>query len=188
MSDKEKAVKHLLMLAMCPGNPAECTYKDACKHRTYGSECAKKLRDDYGYVLDDLTEIFDAKSTIDKSEYSLEQHVTEILREIGVPAGVVGYRYLREAIILTVHDASITGYMHKALYPNVADAFGTTSSRVARAIRYAIELAWERGNIEVLHEYFGYTVSLNKDKPTNAEFIAMIADHIRLSLDNKSTE
>lgn len=183
MSDREKAVKHLLMLAMCPGNPAGCAYKDICKHRMYGSECAKKLRNEYGYVLDDITEIFGTSNAHDKSERNLEQSVTNILREIGVPASIVGYRYLREAIILAVHDPCIINHMHKVLYPSVADTFGTTPSRAERGIRYAIELSWDRGDIELLHKYFGYTISRNKDKTTNAEFIAALADHIRLSLE-----
>lgn len=110
----------------------------------------------------------------------LEARVTEIIHEIGVPAHIKGYQYLREAIILTINDMDIINAVTKVLYPEVAKKFGTTPSRVERAIRHAIEVAWDRGDIEVLQKFFGYTVSNIKGKPTNSEFIAMIADCLSL--------
>ena len=110
----------------------------------------------------------------------LEGVVTEIIHEIGVPAHIKGYQYLREAIILTIRDMDMINAVTKVLYPEVARRFDTTPSRVERAIRHAIEVAWDRGDIEVLQRFFGYTVSNIKGKPTNSEFIAMIADHLSL--------
>ena len=115
-----------------------------------------------------------------RSEASLEAMVTDIIHEIGVPAHIKGYQYLREAIILTINDMDIINAVTKVLYPTVAKKFGTTPSRVERAIRHAIEVAWDRGDIETLQKFFGYTVSNIKGKPTNSEFIAMIADCLSL--------
>ena len=111
---------------------------------------------------------------------SLESQVTAIIHEVGVPAHIKGYQYLREAIIIVVKDMDVINAVTKVLYPAVAKRFGTTASRVERAIRHAIEVAWDRGDLETLQKYFGYTVSNAKGKPTNSEFIAMIADRIRL--------
>lgn len=116
---------------------------------------------------------------------NLEAVVTDIIHEIGVPAHIKGYQYLREAIILTINDMDMINAVTKVLYPEVAKKFATTPSRVERAIRHAIEVAWDRGDIETLQKFFGYTVSNIKGKPTNSEFIAMIADN--LSLRRKQT-
>ena len=113
----------------------------------------------------------------------LKNRVTEMIHEIGVPAHVKGYPYLREAILLSVEDMDIINSVTKKLYPAVARCYHTTPSRVERAIRHAIELAWDRGDLETLQKYFGYTVSNSKGKPTNSEFIAMIADRIALRQD-----
>ena len=110
----------------------------------------------------------------------LESTVTAIIHEIGVPAHIKGYQYLREAIMITVEDMDVINAVTKVLYPEVAKRFGTTASRVERAIRHAIEVAWDRGDLETLQKYFGYTVSNAKGKPTNSEFIAMIADRLQL--------
>ena len=115
-------------------------------------------------------------------EKRLDTMVTEIIHEIGVPAHIKGYQYIREAIMLTVKDMDLINAVTKALYPMVARCYHTTPSRVERAIRHAIEVAWDRGDIEVLQKYFGYTVSNIKGKPTNSEFVALIADKIRLRL------
>ena len=115
----------------------------------------------------------------------MERQVTAIIHEIGVPAHIKGYQYLREAIGLAVADMEIINAVTKVLYPAVAKKFGTTASRVERAIRHAIEVAWDRGDLETLQKYFGYTVSNAKGKPTNSEFIAMIAD--RLQLERRKT-
>ncbi len=116
-----------------------------------------------------------------RTDAELEGRVTDIIHEIGVPAHIKGYQYLREAIVLTVNDMEMINAVTKVLYPAVARKFETTPSRVERAIRHAIEVAWDRGDIEVLQKYFGYTVSNIKGKPTNSEFIAMIADSLLLS-------
>lgn len=117
---------------------------------------------------------------------SIQARVTEVIHEIGVPAHIKGYQYLREAIICAIEDMEVINAITKVLYPKVAKAFGTTPSRVERAIRHAIEVAWDRGDIETLQKYFGYTVSNSKGKPTNSEFIALISD--RLLLQIKSEE
>ena len=114
------------------------------------------------------------------SRSSLETQVTVIIHQIGVPAHIKGYQYLREAILIAVEDMDVINAVTKVLYPEVAKRFGTTSSRVERAIRHAIEVAWDRGDLETLQRYFGYTVSTSKGKPTNSEFIAMIADRLQL--------
>lgn len=111
---------------------------------------------------------------------NLEIVITENLHQIGVPAHVKGYRYVREAIKITIENPEMLNSVTKVLYPTVAKTFKSTSSRVERAIRHAIELAWDRGDVDVLNAYFGYTIQCNRGKPTNSEFIAMVADKIRL--------
>lgn len=118
--------------------------------------------------------------------YDLLTQVTDIIHDIGVPAHIKGYQYLREAIIMTVHDIEVINAVTKILYPGVAKKYQTTASRVERAIRHAIEVAWDRGNVETLQSVFGYTVSNIKGKPTNSEFIAMIADKLRLENNRKA--
>lgn len=113
---------------------------------------------------------------------SLEMRVTEIIHQIGVPAHIKGYQYLRDAILMAIEDEDIINAVTKRLYPAVAKKHATTSSRVERAIRHAIEVAWDRGDVDTLNAYFGYTVNTGRGKPTNSEFIAMIADKFRLQL------
>ena len=113
-------------------------------------------------------------------EHDLEKDVTEIIHEIGVPAHIKGYQYLREAIMMAVEDVEMLNSITKILYPTIAEKFKTTPSRVERAIRHGIEVAWSRGRSETLESLFGYTISAGKGKPTNSEFIALIADRIRL--------
>ena len=110
----------------------------------------------------------------------IETQVTQIIHQIGVPAHIKGYQYLRTAILLTVKDSDIINSVTKVLYPSVAKKYSTTTSRVERAIRHAIEVAWDRGDVDTLNSYFGYTIQNNRGKPTNSEFIAMIADNLRL--------
>ncbi len=110
----------------------------------------------------------------------LEQDVTDMIHEIGVPAHIKGYQYLREAIMMSVEDTTMLSSITKILYPTIAKRFQTTPSRVERAIRHAIEVAWSRGRMETLDALFGYTINTGKGKPTNSEFIALIADKIRL--------
>lgn len=112
---------------------------------------------------------------------NLEQDVTNMIHEIGVPAHIKGYQYLREAIMMSVEDPIMISSITKILYPTIAKRFQTTPSRVERAIRHAIEVAWSRGKMETLDSLFGYTIDTGKGKPTNSEFIALIADKIRLS-------
>ena len=112
--------------------------------------------------------------------FDLEKAVTDIIHEIGVPAHIKGYQYLREAIIMSVEDNQMLSSITKILYPTIAKRFDTTSSRVERAIRHAIEVAWSRGKMETLDGLFGYTINTGKGKPTNSEFIALISDRIRL--------
>ena len=116
---------------------------------------------------------------------SIESLVTGIIHEIGVPAHIKGYQYLREAIIIAVNDMDVINAITKVLYPQVAKTFQTTPSRVERAIRHAIEVAWDRGDLDTLQRFFGYTVSNTKGKPTNSEFIALIADKLQLQLKNQ---
>ena len=112
----------------------------------------------------------------------MEAQVTKIIHQIGIPAHIKGYQYLRCAILLTIDNSDIINSVTKVLYPTVAKRFGTTTSRVERAIRHAIEVAWDRGDVDVLSSYFGYTILNSRGKPTNSEFIAMISDKLRLKM------
>lgn len=120
--------------------------------------------------------------SITADSFSIEVKVTEILHQIGVPAHIKGYHYLRDSIIMCIEKPEIINAVTKQLYPSVAKKYSTTSSRVERAIRHAIEVAWDRGDVEVLNSYFGYTIQGSRGKPTNSEFIAMISDKLRLQL------
>ena len=117
-----------------------------------------------------------------KKEENLEALVTNIIHEVGVPAHIKGYQYLREAIMMVVNDIDVINQITKSLYPKIAYKYNTTPSRVERAIRHAIEVAWGRGEQQIVENIFGYTISAAKGKPTNSEFIAMIADKLRLEL------
>lgn len=121
-------------------------------------------------------------NTISFDAFGIELKVTQILHEIGVPAHIKGYHYLRDSIIMSVQKPEIINAVTKQLYPSVAKKYETTSSRVERAIRHAIEVAWDRGDIDVLNSYFGYTIHNDRGKPTNSEFIAMISDRLRLQI------
>jgi two-component system response regulator (stage 0 sporulation protein A) len=111
---------------------------------------------------------------------NLDLAVTNIIHEMGVPAHIKGYHYLRDAILAVINEVNLLGAVTKELYPMIANKYQTTPSRVERAIRHAIELAWDRGNVEMMTKFFGYTINLDRGKPTNSEFIAMIADKLRL--------
>ncbi len=117
-----------------------------------------------------------------KEEKNIEALVTNVIHDVGVPAHIKGYQYLREAIIMVVKDIDIINQITKSLYPQIASKYSTTPSRVERAIRHAIEVAWGRGQQDAVESIFGYTISASKGKPTNSEFIAMIADKLRLEL------
>ncbi len=140
-------------------------------------------------LINRIREILKEKDTI-KNEYlvaygntelPLEVRVTKMIHDVGVPAHIKGYQYIREAILLAISDDNMINNVTKLLYPTLAKKFDTTPSRVERAVRHAIEVAWNRGQIEMHEKIFGYTVNSNKGKPTNSEFIAMVADRIRLS-------
>ena len=123
-----------------------------------------------------------APITANTAVYDLETKVTNILHEIGVPAHIRGYHYMREAIIMSVNDMDVLNYITKELYPSIAKKCNTTPSRVERAIRHAIEVAWNRGKVDAIDALFGYTINNHKGKPTNSEFIALIADRLRLEM------
>ena len=138
-------------------------------------------------VTDRIGEMLESGSGRESSRRrgnSIESMVTSIIHEIGVPAHIKGYQYLREAIMIAVDDMDVINAITKVLYPQVAKTFQTTPSRVERAIRHAIEVAWDRGDLETLQRFFGYTVNSSKGKPTNSEFIALIADKLQLQLRN----
>lgn len=135
-------------------------------------------------LLDRMRALLGQPARPEESPVILKNQVTNIIHEIGVPAHIKGYQYLREAIIIAVNDMEVINAVTKVLYPTVAKRFSTTPSRVERAIRHAIEVAWDRGDLETLQKYFGYTVSNAKGKPTNSEFIAMIADRLLLERKN----
>lgn len=135
-------------------------------------------------LLERMQSVFEQPATPEQHAAALKNLVTSVIHEIGVPAHIKGYQYLREAIIIAVNDMEVINAVTKVLYPAVAKRFGTTPSRVERAIRHAIEVAWDRGDLETLQKYFGYTVSNAKGKPTNSEFIAMIADRLVLEMKN----
>ena len=125
------------------------------------------------------------EKTAEAKERNLEADVTSIIHEIGVPAHIKGYQYLRDAIMMSVEDMDMLNSITKILYPTIAKKYQTTSSRVERAIRHAIEVAWSRGKMDTIDELFGYTINTGKGKPTNSEFIALIADKIRLEYKNR---
>lgn len=116
------------------------------------------------------------------TDENLEKEITSIMHDIGVPAHIRGHQYLREAIMLSIHNQDLLGAVTKTLYPSVAITYNTTPSRVERAIRHAIEVAWSRGRLDTLQNVFGYTINVTKGKPTNSEFIAMIADRMKLEM------
>ena len=130
-----------------------------------------------------LRQLADGQSSIPQTPVktrNLDVEVTNIIHQMGVPAHIKGYQYLRDAIILVIGEINLLGAVTKELYPMIAQKYGTTPSRVERAIRHAIELAWDRGNIDMMNKFFGYTINVERGKPTNSEFIAMIADKLRI--------
>ena len=132
-------------------------------------------------LLHTSTPVDKANESEKYQKVKIENEITEILHEVGIPAHIKGYMYLRTAILTTYYNIELLGQVTKVLYPDIAKQYATTSSRVERAIRHAIEVAWNRGNTDAIDEIFGYTVSAIKSKPTNSEFIAMIADKLRLA-------
>jgi len=139
-------------------------------------------------LLDRMQVAFGTSAVPEEQGSVLKNQVTAIIHEIGVPAHIKGYQYLREAILIAVDDMEVINAVTKVLYPAVAKRFATTPSRVERAIRHAIEVAWDRGDLETLQKYFGYTVNSTKGKPTNSEFIAMISDRLILERRNSRSK
>jgi two-component system response regulator (stage 0 sporulation protein A) len=146
---------------------------------------------EYNVLQDRIMRIYRNRQNTYKSQFGddhkymmepkdLEEQVTSIIHKIGVPAHIKGYQYLRTAIMMTVEDCDLINSVTKILYPTVAKRYQTTASRVERAIRHAIEVAWDRGDLDTLNAYFGYTIQNDRGKPTNSEFIAMISDNLRL--------
>ncbi len=141
----------------------------------------EKIREVYSQNTEQVhTKITEINRTPRREKDNIESNITNIMHDIGVPAHIKGYLYLREAITMVYHDIELLGSITKILYPDIAKKFNTTASRVERAIRHAIEVAWNRGNIDSITELFGYTINVSKAKPTNSEFIAMVADKLRL--------
>lgn len=143
-------------------------------------ECRKR-----GLTLEDLlesvNESIEIKEVSKESGAEIEKRVTDIMKEVGVPAHIKGFQYVRCSIIYLLENPEAIGSVTKVLYPNVAKKFGTTASRVERAMRHAIDVAWSRGDVNVLQKYFGYTIDPNRGRPTNSEFIAMLVDYLRLN-------
>lgn len=129
-----------------------------------------------------LVDSYAAPRVLQPRNRSLDVEVTDIIHEIGVPAHIKGYQYLRDAIMLVVQEIELLGAVTKELYPMIAEKYKTTPSRVERAIRHAIEVAWSRGNVDMIHQVFGYTIDHERGKPTNSEFIAMVADKLRIAM------
>lgn len=140
----------------------------------------KYLKTNAGKKIQNIRKINPLESKKEYIEKNLENDVTDILHELGVPAHIKGYQYLRDGIMMSVNDMEMLNSITKVLYPTIAKKNNTTSSRVERAIRHGIEVAWNRGNMDMVYELFGYTINTGKGKPTNSEFIAMISDKIRL--------
>ena len=130
--------------------------------------------------INDLNSNINTTKKVNNNEITLEEKITKMIQEIGVPAHIKGYRYIRTGIYFCVKNDSVLSSVTKILYPKIAKAYDSTPSRVERAIRHAIEVAWDRGDVDVLNSYFGYTIKGSKGKPTNSEFIAMLADKIKL--------
>ena len=183
---EDKMISGLIRLNLCPGECTDLVQGEVCVQCPYrGAEgCAGVLREEALKLLQELeSPVKEVPANILKE---LKLRVTEILHEIGVPAHIMGYQYLREAIIVVIKHPPIINDITKVLYPHVAKTFQTTPSRVERAIRHAVEVAWDRGDLDTLQRWFGYTISNTKGKPTNSEFIALVADKILLEEVRKS--
>lgn len=170
LSDLMNTDKEFQIMITVPGNSALTVNRNESDQE-----------EETGMLLSDKNWREAKNSIIPQMTHDLEKDVTEMIHEIGVPAHIKGYQYLREAIMMSVEDVEMLSSITKVLYPTIAGKYDTTPSRVERAIRHAIEVAWNRGRMETLNALFGYTISTGKGKPTNSEFIALIADKIRLS-------
>lgn len=176
MKNIDEVSTAVIQMAFCP-EKQDKMHNAFCRICPYASmkDCASILHN-YAY------ELLKTELDLQNKSFDLELRVTEILHEIGVPANLKGYRYLREAIMMVAQDPSLIDYVTRELYPRVAEKFDSTASKVERGMRHAIESAWSRGDLDTLKKYFGCTVSLSKDKPTNSEFISLVADNIRMEM------
>ena len=176
MKNETELKRASIQLSVCPGT---CGADEACKVCQYLHErdCAELLKRELLGLLKGPQE---PEIQVKQEQLDLKTGVTQIMHELGIPAHILGYRYVRYAITLVVQNPEMLNHVTKVLYPTVAKYFNTTGSRVERAIRHAIEVAWDRGNVDVLQQWFGYTVSNAKGKPTNTEFIGLVADAILL--------
>lgn len=176
---KDKMMSVMIKLALCPGacdyhNPAEiCAI---CSHKGK-RDCVSQLKTEAMKLLGDQT---DVATAVSPKTISLEGRIAEVLHELGVPAHINGYKYLRCAILTVMENPDIMEAVTSELYPLIAKEFKSTGSRVERGIRHAIEAAWYRGDMDVFQKWFGNTIVAEKGKPTNSEFIAMIADTLRI--------
>lgn len=174
--DEKREIK-IIVTAGYPNEYVERTLQEL------GINCYLPAPMDAYAICEAIMAVGGIKSVAEEAvEPDLETVVTEVILDIGIPAHVKGYHYARRAIMLCVEDQKMISLVTKVLYPTIAKEFGTTPSRVERAIRHAIEIAWDRGNVDTLNEYFGYTINNGRGKPTNSEFIAMLADKLRLRL------
>lgn len=185
---KEEQREHMPNIIMLTAFGQEDVMRKAVE---YGASYFVLKPFDFNNLADKIREVNGSKEHIKvsttpksspspKNEHNLETNITSIMHDIGVPAHIKGYMYLREAITMVYNDIELLGSITKILYPDIAKRYSTTASRVERAIRHAIEVAWNRGNIDSITELFGYTINVSKAKPTNSEFIAMVADKLRL--------
>ena len=176
---KDRVMNALVKLAVCPGksNPSEVCA--TCAHRTR-LNCEAELKREAYKML--------SQSDVSVVKPNLCTCVTEVLHIIGVPAHIKGYNYVREAIIIAVNDMQILNCITKGMYPQIAEKFNTTPSRVERAIRHAVEVAWDRGDLETLQKFFGNTICGLKGKPTNSEFMALLADKLYLEVQRGEIE
>lgn len=175
---KDKMMSAMIKMALCPG---ECNDLEICTNCPYcgRSNCVKQMKVEALNLLQE----YEASNQVNQPKsFDLESRVTEIIHELGVPAHIKGYHYLRSAIMLSTNDRHMVESITKGLYPSIAREFDTTPSRVERAIRHAIELSWDRADLEVLGRWFGSTTSHLKGKATNSEFIALVSDKLRLEM------
>lgn len=173
LTEKQVALPHIFVMA---GFDSPVMEREVMKA---GAACYIIKPFDVAVLADRVAQLTNLQDSV-VVQPDLELYVTGILHQIGVPAHIKGYHYLRDAIMMSVEDREMISSVTKMLYPGIAKMHGTTSSRVERAIRHAIEVAWDRGDVDTLNSYFGYTIHNLRGKPTNSEFIAMISDKIRL--------
>lgn len=182
---KDKMMSAMIKLACCPGNCDPQNPDEICRICQYkgASNCEEQMREDALKLLREYElQRVQTPQGAAPNKNALKMRVTQVIHEIGVPAHIKGYAYLRHAIMLAVENPHMLEVITKELYPQVAQVFNTMPSRVERAIRHAIEVAWDRGDLATLEHWFGATISQLKGKPTNSEFIALIADKLRMEV------